>query len=96
MTRFRLSLGRAPVDEPVLARRPFDLLCLTMACVLVVHAMHLPWWLTLVLAAVLAGRWRQRRSGGRNAPIWRGAPSGIWAGRNGPGTGSPWSSTRTT
>lgn len=70
MTRFRLSLGRAPVDEPLLGRRPFDLLCLTMGCVLVVHAMHLPWWLTLVLAVVLAARWRQRRSGGRNAPIW--------------------------
>lgn len=70
MTRFRLSLGRTPVDEPVLARRPFDLLCLTMACVLGTHALHLPWWLTLTLALVLAARWRQRRTGGRNAPIW--------------------------
>jgi protein-glutamine gamma-glutamyltransferase len=70
MTRFRLSLTRARVDEPFLARRPFDLLCLTMACVLGVHALHLPWWLTLTLAGVLAARWRQRRSGGRNAPLW--------------------------
>jgi transglutaminase-like putative cysteine protease len=70
MTRFRLSLTRAPVDEPILARRTFDLLCLTMASVLVVHALHLPWWLTLTLAVVLAARWRQRRTGGRNAPLW--------------------------
>src|SRR3954466_288379 len=70
MTRFRLSLTRSPVDEPTLARRPFDLLCLTMASVLVVHALHLPWWLTLILAVVLAARWRQRRTGGRNAPLW--------------------------
>ncbi|WP_213948293.1 DUF3488 and transglutaminase-like domain-containing protein [Luteibacter sp. dw_328] len=70
MTRFRLSLSRAPVDEPVLAQRPFDLLCLTMASVLVVHALHLPWWLTLTLALVLTARWRQRRTGGRNAPFW--------------------------
>ena len=70
MTRFRLSLTRAPVDEPLLAPRPFDLLCLTMASVLVVHALHLPWWLTLTLAVVLAARWRQRSTGGRQAPFW--------------------------
>jgi len=70
MTRFRLSLTRAPVDEPLLASRPFDLLCLTMASVLVVHALHLPWWLTLTLAVVLAARWRQRSTGGRQAPFW--------------------------
>ncbi|APG06226.1 transglutaminase [Luteibacter rhizovicinus DSM 16549] len=70
MTRFRLSLTRAPIDEPLLGRRPFDLLCLTMASVLVVHALHLPWWLTLALGVVLAARWRQRSTGGRQAPFW--------------------------
>jgi transglutaminase-like putative cysteine protease len=47
---------------PPLDRRTFDLLCLTMACVLGVHAPHLPWWLTAALALVLAMRWWQRRA----------------------------------
>jgi transglutaminase-like putative cysteine protease len=70
MTRFRLSLTSKPVDEPTLGRRTFDLLCLTMACVLGVHALHLPWWLTAGLAFVLWARWRQRTTNGRNAPAW--------------------------
>ncbi|NID15128.1 transglutaminase TgpA family protein [Luteibacter yeojuensis] len=70
MTGFRPSLRRKPSSEPILDRRPFDLLCLTMGFVLLVHAAHLPWWLTTVLAIVLVARWQQRRSGGRNAPIW--------------------------
>jgi transglutaminase-like putative cysteine protease len=70
MTRTRPSLRRPPSPEPVLAPRAFDLLCLTMAFVLLVHAPHLPWWLTLSLGVVLVARWRQRRAGGRNAPIW--------------------------
>jgi transglutaminase-like putative cysteine protease len=70
MTGFRPSLRRKPASEPVLGQRPFDLLCLTMGFVLLVHAAHLPWWLTVALAVVLAARWRQRRSGGRKAPVW--------------------------
>ncbi len=70
MTGFRLSLRSRPDTEPVLQERPFDLLCLTMGFVLLVHATHLPWWLTTGPAVVLVARWRQRRSGGRNAPFW--------------------------
>ncbi|MET0935241.1 MAG: DUF3488 and transglutaminase-like domain-containing protein [Luteibacter sp.] len=70
MTGFRLSLTGRPVDDPVLGPRSFDLLCLSMASVLAVHALHLPWWLTLGLAVVLGARWRQRTTRGRNAPVW--------------------------
>ncbi|MEI7036965.1 DUF3488 and transglutaminase-like domain-containing protein [Fulvimonas yonginensis] len=55
--------------ETRLDARAFDLLCLTMACVLGVHAPHLPWWLTLLLALVLLARWWQRRRDGRRAPL---------------------------
>jgi len=65
MTGFRLSLRGRPAAEPLLATRTFDLLCMTMAFVVLVHAVHLPWWLTCSLAVVLALRWRQRRQGGR-------------------------------
>ena len=58
---------RHPADPP-LTRRAFDLLCLTMACVLGVHAPHLPWWLTATLALVLALRWWQRRAHGAHPP----------------------------
>jgi transglutaminase-like putative cysteine protease len=70
MTGFRPSLRRAPTADPVLGRRSFDLLCLTMGFVLLVHAFHLPIWLTGALAVILAARWRQRRTGGRSAPVW--------------------------
>lgn len=70
MTGFRPSLRRGPTSEPVLGKRSFDLLCLTMGFVLLVHAAHLPWWLTPTLAIILVARWQQRRTGGRNAPIW--------------------------
>lgn len=54
--------------EPGLDARAFDLLCLTMAVVLAVHAGHLPWWLDAALAVVLAARWWQRRQHGGRAP----------------------------
>src|SRR5215469_5604220 len=41
--------------------RTFDLMCLSAVFVLVVHANHLPWWLSAALAAALALRWWQRR-----------------------------------
>ncbi|MCX7512476.1 transglutaminase TgpA family protein [Frateuria hangzhouensis] len=55
--------------EPILDSRAFDLLCLTMACVLGVHVAHLPWWLAGALALVLATRWWQRRHHGKRAPL---------------------------
>lgn len=70
MTGFRPSLLARPSDEPRLAPRSFDLLCLTMAFVVGVHAPHLPWWLTTGLAVVLLARWQQRRRGGGNPSIW--------------------------
>ena len=44
------SLFRHRAKEP-LATRPFDLLCLTVAVVLGVHAPHMPLWLTAALGA---------------------------------------------
>ena len=43
-----------------LASLPFALLCVTVLCVLVAHAPHMPVWYTAVLAAIVAARWRQR------------------------------------
>ena len=57
------------LDEPTLDRHAFDLLCLTMACVLGVHAGHLPWWLVVALALVLGLRWWQRRRHGTRPPL---------------------------
>ncbi len=54
-----------PVDT-----RTFDLLSLSMALVLGVHAPHLPWWLSAVLAALLAWRWWQRRQHSGRVPRW--------------------------
>ena len=48
--------GIVPVDA-----RTFDLLSLTTAMVLAVHAAHLPWWLSALLASLLIARWWQRR-----------------------------------
>lgn len=55
---------REPLDG-----RPFDLLCLTVAVVLAVHAPHMPVWLSAALAATLGARWWQRRRFGGRAPI---------------------------
>jgi hypothetical protein len=56
--------------EPALGERAFDLLCLTMAVVLALHAPHLPWWLTLVLGMALGARWWQRRRYGARIAWW--------------------------
>jgi len=55
--------------EPTLDHRAFDLLCLTMACVLGVHAAYQPWWLVAALALVLVLRWWQRRRRGTRPPL---------------------------
>lgn len=59
-----------PLALPRLERAPFDLLCLTIAVVLGVHAAHMPWWLDAVLALVLGLRWWQRRRHGGRAPLF--------------------------
>jgi transglutaminase-like putative cysteine protease len=55
----------APAPEPAkdkLDRRAFDLLCLTVACVLAAHIAHLPPWLAAALSGLLLLRWLQRRT----------------------------------
>jgi len=65
MIRFALfrRSPRAPLEA-----RAFDLLCLTVAVVLAVHAAHMPIWLSAALAATLGARWWQRRRYGGRAP----------------------------
>ena len=56
---------KPPIDE-----RTFDLLSLSMALVLVLHAPHLPWWLSIALALTLGWRWWQRRQRAGRVPRW--------------------------
>jgi hypothetical protein len=55
-----IPLGTHGATE-ALAPLAFDLLCLTVLCVLASHAPHMPAWYTAVLAAIVAARWLQRR-----------------------------------
>jgi protein-glutamine gamma-glutamyltransferase len=55
---------------PPIDPRAFDLLSLTMALVLGLHAPHLPWWLSIGLALTLAWRWWQRRRQTGRVPRW--------------------------
>ncbi len=50
--------------------RSFDLLCLTVACVLATHAPHLPPWFALALILILLARWLQRRRQRGRIPAW--------------------------
>ena len=50
------------VAKDRLDRRAFDLLCLTVACVLAAHIAHLPPWLAAALSGLLLLRWLQRRT----------------------------------
>lgn len=60
-----LRLG-APRNDRRIDQHAFDLLCLTMAVVVAVHATHLPAWLSVALGLVLVARWAHRRyRGGR-------------------------------
>ena len=54
---------------PPLGRRSFDLIALSVACVIALHAPHLPPWLTVPLVLVLGLRWR-RRSQRTQTPAW--------------------------
>ncbi len=60
---------RKPADLPI-DTRAFDLLSLTMALVLGLHAPHLPWWLDMALALTLGWRWWQRRGQSGRVPRW--------------------------
>jgi transglutaminase-like putative cysteine protease len=63
-------LRRKKVVEPTIDDRTFDLLSITVALVLVVHASHVPWWLSLGLALILGWRWWQRRHQTGRVPTW--------------------------
>ncbi|MBS0381633.1 MAG: DUF3488 domain-containing transglutaminase family protein [Proteobacteria bacterium] len=58
------------VIASTLGALPFNLLCLTVLCVLAAHAPHLPAWYTAMLAAILAARWWQRRHHPRRVQAW--------------------------
>lgn len=60
---------RRPPSVP-LSARSFDLMTLAILAVLVLHAAHLPWWLSAGLAAVMGLRWWQRRRQPAKAPVW--------------------------
>jgi hypothetical protein len=51
---------RTPL-QPNVSERTFNLMCLTTAFVLAVHAPHVPWSLTIAFALGLALRWWQRK-----------------------------------
>ena len=61
---------RRKAIEPPIDPGAFDLLSLTMAVVLGLHAPHLPWWLSIALALTLGGRWWQRRQRAGRVPRW--------------------------
>ena len=56
------------------SQRTFDLMCVTTAFVLVVHAPHVPWPLTLAFAMGLALRWWQRKHRPGKVPGWLTVP----------------------
>ena len=58
------------VVASTLGTLPFNLLCLTVLCVLAAHAPHLPAWYTATLAAILIARWWQRRRHHHRVPAW--------------------------
>ena len=61
---------RTARNEPAIDTHAFDLLALTIAIVLLVHAPHLPIWLSAVLAAMLGLRWWQRRQYPGHTSAW--------------------------
>ncbi|MBE1161269.1 transglutaminase TgpA family protein [Dyella acidiphila] len=67
--------GRRPRVHEFLGERSFDLLCLTTAFVLAVHATHLPPWLSAVLGVALAVRWWQHKHRPGRVPGWLKLPA---------------------
>ncbi|RUL79779.1 transglutaminase TgpA family protein [Dyella choica] len=65
--------AKHPVHERI-TERSFDLLSLTTAFVLAVHAGHVPIWLTLVFCGALILRWWQRRYRPGSVPGWLKVP----------------------
>ena len=66
----KFTLRRKPRNERPLDSRAFDLLCLAVGSVLVLHLGHLPIWLSLVLALLLSWRWWKRRELPGRAPAY--------------------------
>lgn len=64
---------RNPMPSHV-GERTFDLMCVTTAFVLVVHASHVPWSFTLAFATGLALRWWQRKHRPGKVPGWLTVP----------------------
>ena len=65
-----MTAGWPAPAEAAIDSRTFDLLSLTMAFVLGLHAANLPWWLSLALALALGLRWWQRRRRAGRVPRW--------------------------
>jgi transglutaminase-like putative cysteine protease len=63
-------LRRKKTVESPIDNRTFDLLSITVALVLVVHAAHLPWWFGVGLTLILGWRWWQRRQQTGRVPAW--------------------------
>lgn len=61
--------GKTRPSVPI-AAQAFDLLSLTMAVVLGLHAPHLAWWFSATLAVILGWRWWQRRGQSGRVPAW--------------------------
>jgi transglutaminase-like putative cysteine protease len=70
MTAAQSSVTVLAPAETKLDAHAFNLLSLTMAVVLGVHASHLPFWLGIALALLLGLRWWQRRERSGRAPGW--------------------------
>lgn len=64
---------RVPL-QPNISERTFNLMCLTTAFVLAVHAPHVPWSLTIAFALGLALRWWQRKHRPGKVPGWLKVP----------------------
>lgn len=64
-----IGLLRRKPASPIDARA-FDLLCITVAAVIALHAAYLPWWLSVSLSVVLGLRWWLRRRHPGRAPVY--------------------------
>lgn len=66
-------MSKTPSEKvlaPPISTQAFDLLSLTMALVLGLHASHLAWWFSAALAVTLGWRWWQRRQLSLRVPGW--------------------------